>query len=54
MDVMVSIDMDLEGEYTFDIAGKVGKAIATTIEELILAPRLSNVSEGGFSMSWDF
>ena len=46
--------MSLDTEYTFDIASSVGKALAQTIEELILAPRLSNINEGGFSMSWDF
>ena len=46
--------MSLDEEYTFDIATPVGRALAQTIEGLILAPRLSNVNEGGFSMSWDF
>ena len=53
-DVMYALNMDLEQEYTFDIAPEVGKAIAQVIEELILAPRLSSVSEGGVSMSWDY
>lgn len=48
------LPMSLDTEYTFDVASSVGKALAQTIEELILAPRLSNVNEGGFSMSWDF
>lgn len=53
-DLMGSLGMSLEDEYTFDIAPTVGKAMATTIEELILSPRLTNVNESGFSMSWDF
>lgn len=48
------LQMSLDEEYSFGIAQPVGKALAQTIEGLILAPRLSNVNEGGFSMSWDF
>ena len=46
--------LSLDADYTFDIAPVVGKALAQIIAELILAPRLSNVNESGFSMSWDF
>lgn len=53
-DLMGSLGMSLDDEYTFDVAPSVGKAMAMTIEELILAPRLTNVNESGFSMSWDF
>lgn len=53
-DIIVSLGMSLDDEYTFDNASYVGKAIASCIEELVLAPRLSNINEGGFSMSWDF
>lgn len=53
-DIMFALNMDLEAQYTPDIAHPVGKALALALEELILAPRLSNVSESGFSMSWDF
>lgn len=53
-DFMVSLGVSLDDEYTFDMASSVGKAMVSSIEELILAPHLSNVSEGGFSMSWDY
>ena len=53
-DFMMSLGMSLDDEYTFDIAPSVGKAMASSLEELVLAPRLSNINEGGFSMSWDF
>lgn len=53
-DFTMSLGMSLEDEYTFEVAPSVGKAMASSIEELVLAPRLSNVSEGGFSMSWDY
>ena len=53
-DFMMSLGMSLDEEYTSAVASSVGKAMAASLEELILAPRLSNVNEGGFSMSWDF
>lgn len=53
-DFMMSLGVSLDDAYTLDIASSVGKAMASSIEELILAPRLSNINEGGFSMSWDF
>lgn len=53
-DIMMSLGVSLDEEYTFDHASSVGKALASSLEELVLAPRLSNVNEGGFSMSWDF
>ena len=53
-DLEATLNMSLDDEYTFDIASSVGTAMALSIEELMLAPRLSNISESGFSMSWDF
>lgn len=53
-DLMMSLGISLDDEYTFAIAPMVGRAMASSIEELILAPRLSSINEGGFSMSWDF
>ena len=53
-DFAAVLEMSIDAEYTFDVAPSVGKALAQTIEGLILAPRLSNVNESGFSMSWDF
>lgn len=54
LDFVSASGLSLDDEYTFDVAPIVGKALAQTIAELILAPRLSNVNESGFSMSWDF
>ena len=54
VDFVNASGLSLDDEYTFDIAPTVGKAMAETIAELILSPRLSNVNESGFSMSWDF
>ena len=53
-DMAGRLPVSLDDEYTFDIAPTVGVALVETIEDLILAPRLSNVNESGFSMSWDF
>lgn len=54
MDVANNLGMSLDERYTSENASAVGKAMVSVVEELILAPRLSNVNEGGFSMSWDF
>ena len=54
IDFVNASGLSLDEEYTFDVAPAVGKALAETIAELILSPRLSNVNESGFSMSWDF
>lgn len=53
-DFVMSSGLSLDDDYTFDIAPIVGKAMVSVIEDIMLSPRLSNVSEGGFSMSWEF
>lgn len=53
-DITMSLGVALDDEYTPEVASSVGKAMASALAELVLAPRLSNVNEGGFSMSWDF
>lgn len=53
-DFVIASGLSLDDEYTSDIAPTVGKAMAQILAEVILSPRLSNVSESGFSMSWDF
>jgi len=52
--VDISPCIDLEEEYTSDDAQVVGKAMISVIEELMLAPCMSNVNENGFSVSWDY
>lgn len=32
----------------------VGQALVSVLEEVMLAPRTSSVSESGFSLTWDF
>jgi len=53
-DIMLSMGGSLDEEYTLDMAAPVGKAMASALAELILAPRLSSINESGFSMSWDY
>lgn len=50
----ISPGIDIEEEYTSDDEQVVGKAMISVIEELMLAPRMSNVNENGFSVSWDY
>ena len=50
----ISSCIDLDEEYTSDNSQVVGKAMISVIEELMLAPCMSNVNENGFSVSWDY
>lgn len=45
---------DLNAEYSSDNAREVGVYLCNMIGERILSPRVSNVSESGFSISWNF
>lgn len=53
-DVIIGTGLDLDGEYDSDSQEEAGKAQCGMIEELILMPRMSNISENGFSQSWDY
>lgn len=46
--------LELDEEYTSDNAQNVGVGLVGIVESLVFAPRVSNVSESGFSMSWNF
>lgn len=50
----ISLGINLDEEYTSDNSQVVGKAMISAIEELMLAPYMSNVNENGFSVSWDY
>ena len=50
----ISSGIDLDEEYTSDNSQVVGMAMISVIEELMLAPYMSNVNENGFSVSWDY
>lgn len=54
VDFSISSGLNLDKEFDSPDTKKVGVGLVQTIEELVLAPKMSNVSEAGFSMSWDF
>ncbi len=54
VDVSLSSGLDLDSDVLANNQTSVGIALTHTLEECILAPRLSNVSENGFSMSWNY
>lgn len=49
---LADLPVDLDAEYTAGNA-TVGRAIVSFVEELALAPHRTNISENGFSVSWD-
>ena len=50
----IGLDLNLDDEYTPKVTDSVGKAMVSIIEELMLAPSMSQVNENGFSVSWDY
>lgn len=50
----IGLDLNLDDEYTPEVSDSVGKAMVSIIEELMLAPSMSQVNENGFSVSWDY
>lgn len=50
---LIDTGIDLDKDYDPNDT-QVKAALVDTIEELALAPYLKNVSENGFSVSWDF
>lgn len=54
IDMSISSGLDLESDVMANDPTSVGIALTHTLEECILAPRLNNVSESGFSMSWNY
>lgn len=54
LDMSLSQGFELDDEYNEETMKPVGVSIAGLIEKMVFAPKLSNVSEGGFSMSWDY
>lgn len=55
--VLVDISLsgiDLEAYYDEEQREAVGKALCEALADIMLAPRVENVSESGFSMSWKF
>lgn len=54
IDFEIESGVDVDMDYTEEVQEAVGKTLCSLVGELILAPRLSNINENGFSMSWDF
>lgn len=54
LDVSVCWSISLDDEYGHENKTLVGKAMCSMLEEYILAPRRTSVSEGGFSFSTDY
>lgn len=52
--LFADIPLDLKEEYSDEVKGQVGKAMIGIIEEVMLAPYMKNVSENGFSVSYDY
>lgn len=52
--LLADISLDLEEEYSDEVKELVGKAMIGVIEEVMLAPYMKNVSENGFSVSYDY
>lgn len=44
---------DADAEYGADVSASVGVGLCSLIEEKVLAPFVSNVTENGFSISWN-
>lgn len=49
--ILVDSGIDLDADYS--PSGVIDKALIGMLEELILMPSMSNISESGFSVSWD-
>lgn len=54
LDMSLNGGYGLEDEYSKDTMKFVGISMAGFIEKMVFAPKMSNVSENGFSMSWDY
>lgn len=50
----ISQHIDVDEEYSIENDKVVGQAMIKMLEELILSPVMKNVSENGFSVSWDY
>lgn len=54
LDMSLNGGYELDAEYSKDTMRDVGISIAGFIEKMAFAPKIANVSESGFSMSWDY
>lgn len=54
VDLSISSGLNLDFDVTDNDPAAIGIALTQALEECILAPHMSNVSESGFSMSWNY
>lgn len=54
VDMSLSSGLDLESDVMEADPTIVGVTLTHTLEEVILAPKMTNINESGFSASWDF
>lgn len=54
LDITMQQNVDLDDEVDDFSAAELGKMMIGALEEVLLAPRLQNVSENGFSMSFHY
>lgn len=53
-DMLIESGLKSEDEYNADNQKEVGIAMCSMLEKLCMMPRMTNISESGFSQSWDF
>lgn len=53
-DMLIESGLSADAEYDSTNQQSVGLAIISMIEEIALMPKLSSISEGGMSMSWNY
>ncbi len=51
---LVDLGLDLDAEYTSDMQETIEKGMIDIIAFYVLSPKQSNISENGFSLSWDY
>ena len=53
-DIYLNAAFSPDDEYTAENSRAVGISLTEALPQLILRPRMSNVSENGFSVSWNY
>lgn len=54
VDLSISLGINPDSDVEDNTPTAVGIALTQTLEECILAPRITSVSENGFSLSWNY
>ncbi len=54
LDIAVEFDVNFAEDASCCTLKELGVILIRVLEELILSPRMDNVNEGGFSLSWNF